>query len=169
MDTTSKDIFISTVGDLLSTHLEGFNIAFDNISVEKQELGFSFDYLDVTVVIIAQTRLIIAEEEDALNDNNEQQQQNNNNLNAIADEYITKSSRTILSRLKSNALKKDSVYFVGLDKIGVGLGLTMEPTVKATEEPTGKVRDFWMFGECVDTHTDTCCILLLFVCLLVYA
>ena len=147
MDTTSKDIFISTVGDLFSTHLEGFNIEFDNISVEKQELGFSFDYLDVTVVIIAQTRLIIAEEEDALNDNNEQQQ-NNNNLNAIADEYITKSSRTILSRLKSNALKKDSVYFVGLDKIGVGLGLTMEPTVKATEEPTGKVCDFGFWRTC---------------------
>ena len=115
-------------------------IKLEGVELEGQELGMSFDYIDVTLLVTATLRPgAEGGDGETGGDTDDEGGGRGENLNQIATAYINDSRMVILSRLKTSAMTDGSDFFVELDRIGVGLGRTKEPTLTPSETPTEKV------------------------------
>ena len=123
MSETDQTLFTDTLIENLGVELEKSGITIDTITITNQLLGFSFDYVDLTVSIEAKYQ--------PLPNSNGQA-----SIYKIAKEYINSpvGSRVIIAKLKMAGLQTQSSYF---DKAS---GLSVEggsSSVEGTSEPTG--------------------------------
>ncbi|KAL7551102.1 hypothetical protein ACHAWF_014297 [Thalassiosira exigua] len=123
MEGSDEIIFVDKLSELLASHLASLNVELKEVDSAGQQMGASFDYIDITVLISARARPSEGE---------------SYNLPKICEEYINRSRMTILSRLKTFAVMEGSMYFATLTRISVGLGRTKPPTLAPTDYPTGK-------------------------------
>ena len=135
MSQANLEIFTSTISEVIGKELEGLQISFESMEVTQQQLGSSFDYVYLTIVMTARYR---PQNTDNQGDNDESSSKNKN-LNVIVSEYIDKQSLRVILKLKQAAASIMSFYFTKVDGIGVGMGRTKTPTVVPTGFPSGKV------------------------------
>lgn len=123
MSDADQTLFLDILRDNLGVELEESGITIDTIFITNQLLGFSFDYVDLTVSINAKYQPLSNSDGQA-------------SIYKIAKEYINSpvGSRVVIAKLKMAGLQTQSSYF---DKAS---GLSVEggsDSVEGTSEPTG--------------------------------
>ena len=120
--------FLDIVQDALVNELEDKNVVLESMTIVGQQLGASFDYVDITLELIAKyTPKPNGSEDNSIP-----------NIYEITNNYITTKNggRIIIAKLKMAGLQTDSSYF---DKVS---GLTVSggssSVVGGTDEPTAR-------------------------------
>lgn len=129
MDGNDETIFTSTIFELLSRTLEESKVSLTSIKLMEQQMGYSFDYIDITLLITVTYRPQPSSTDATPN------------IYDMTQEYINTQSRQVIAKLKIKGMGSSSSYYDDADGIGVGIGRTREPTETPTMYPTGKVRE----------------------------
>jgi len=119
--------FINIVQDALVGELDDKNIIIETMNIVGQQLGASFDYVDITLEITAKYTPKPSSSEES---------QSIPNIYDIANNYIgvKNGGRIIIAKLKMAGLQTDSSYF---DKVsGLSVSGGSSSVVGGTDEPT---------------------------------
>jgi len=128
--------FINIVQDALINELEDKNVVLESMNIVGQQLGASFDYVDITLEITAKYTPKPSSEDNSIP-----------NIYEIANNYIgaKNGGRIIIAKLKMAGLQTDSSYFDKVSGLTVSggsssvVGGTDEPTARPSGTPTVSV------------------------------
>lgn len=141
MDAAVLNVFVTTLTDVLALRLAESRVSLESLTVVRQLLGYSFDYVDVTLALRARYRPPGSPFDlEADDDGAPLPGAARPDLNKIVRDHVNDNSFKVVLKIKQNAARIQTRYFHDVEGIRVGVGRTFRPTLLPTEAPTEKVR-----------------------------